>query len=155
MLTREADNRRLSPDPDPRRKATTNDDVVCRCVWVCMCAHVYSTYMLRTFSLILWRFWPWTMVDSNKHLSVSSGLIPPVPDALQSEQWPVTGLSSEDAEGDTPKRGREPRLQEGGRHPKDISQGYMLTYLRPLKSCSPRFQQGLEIWFPNGKQGLF
>lgn len=83
------------------------------------------------------------MVDSNKHLTVSSGLIPPVPDALQSEKWPVTG--PEDAEGDTPRRGREQRLQEGGRHPKDISQGYMLTYLRPLKSCSARFQQGLEI----------
>lgn len=43
------------------------------------------------------------MVESNKHLSVSSGLIPPVPDALQSEEWPVTGLSPEVAEGDTLK----------------------------------------------------
>lgn len=40
------------------------------------------------------------MVNSNKHLSVSSDSIPPVPDALQSEKWPVNGLSPED---DTPK----------------------------------------------------
>lgn len=85
------------------------------------------------------------MVDSSKHLSVSSDPVPPVPHALQSEKWPVAGLSPEGAEGDTPKFGHEQRLQESGRHPKDTSQGSMLTYLRPLYSCSACSQQRLGI----------
>lgn len=40
MLTRDADSRQLSPDPDPKRKAATNDDIVagvCECACVHMC----------------------------------------------------------------------------------------------------------------------
>ena len=38
MPTRDADYRQLFPDPDPRRKAATNDDAVAGvCEYACVC----------------------------------------------------------------------------------------------------------------------
>lgn len=113
----------------------------------CACVHMRTVHTLQQVKSILYR--PLTVLPlkdgRQQQASVSYDLVSPVPDALQSEKWPVAGLSPEDAEGDTTKFGHEQRLQEGGRHPKDTSQGSMLTYLRPLYSCSACSQQRLGI----------